>query len=135
MSLLLMAAAAAAQAPLGTSIIPVDNCEAPVRLEAGAPEIMPGTTIAQHSHNGSTLPVILDDRTDSAMAVSVPTVSYDQPLVMRNLRTGQIIEYPEIVEHRQPASTVTEIRTDAITSTATDMYIVTNTGSGTKPGC
>lgn len=134
MSLLLLAAAAA-QAPLAVPAITVDKCGAPVRLEAEVSEISPDTVVAQYKRPADTLPVIVDDRTASAMAVSVPTVAYDQPLVVRNIRTGQIVEYPEVVERRQPASVVTEIRTDGIVSTATDMYIVTTEEGADDPAC
>ena len=136
MSFLLVAAAAAAQVPLTVPALTVDKCGAPIRLEAEVTEISPDTVVAEYEYPAASLPVILDDRTSSAMAVSVPTVAYDQPLVLRNIRTGQIVEYPEIVEHRRPESVVTEIRTDSgFISTVTDAYIVTDNGSTGEPDC
>lgn len=122
---ILLAVAAAVQAPLSVPAITVDKCGAPVRLEAEVTELGSETVVAQYEHPAASVPVIVDDRTASAMAVSVPTVAYDQPLVLRNVRTGAIIEYPEVVQHRRPESVVTEIRTDqSFISTATDAYII-----------
>ena len=123
MSLLLFAAAAV-QVPLSVPVITVDRCGEQINLEGEVTTLGPDGLIAKYNRPAPDVLVVIDDRTTSALAVSVPTIAYDQPLALLNARTGLVTEYPEIVQHHRPDSVVADVQNGAITSTATDAYIV-----------
>lgn len=52
------------------------------------------------------IPMTVVDGTGGMLETSVPTISFDQPLAMRNDRTGLITVYPTVVMHRTPTVVV-----------------------------
>lgn len=54
----------------------------------------------------TTVPVELKDGTSGAIPMSVPQVTYDQPLVLQNVRTGEIHTVEGVVEHKTPVMVV-----------------------------
>ncbi len=54
----------------------------------------------------TTVPVELKDDTEGAVPMSVPQLSYDQPLVLENRRTGEVHTVEGVVEHKTPVMVV-----------------------------
>jgi hypothetical protein len=69
----------------------------------------------------TTVPVVLEDGTNGAIPMTVPSVTYDQALVVRNVRTGEVHTVPGVIQHRAPVMVVRS-------ASARDSYVV-----GTAP--
>lgn len=54
----------------------------------------------------NTIPMTVVDGTDGVLDTTIPTISFDQPLAVRNERTGLITVYPTVVMHRTPTVVV-----------------------------
>lgn len=60
----------------------------------------------EYSLPSVTVPVELKDGTGGVIPMSIPDVSYDQPLVLRNARTGETHTVEGVVQHREPVMVV-----------------------------
>lgn len=49
-----------------------------------------------------TVPMTVHDGTDGLLETTVPTISFDQPMAMRDSRTGLVTVYPDVLMHRTP---------------------------------
>lgn len=71
-----------------------------------------------------TVPVVMRDGTDGAVPMNVPHVTYDQALIVKNMRTGEVHTVPGVMQHREPVMVVKS-------ASARDAYVV---GTAPKTG-
>lgn len=53
-----------------------------------------------------TIPMTVHDGTNGVLDTSVPTISFDQPMALRDSRTGLVTVYPDVIMHRTPTVVV-----------------------------
>lgn len=73
--------------------------------------------LVDYSKSRTVVPAVLHDGTDGVVPMTVPGISYDQPLAYRDHRTGEIHVVPGVTEHREPVVVAKE-------ASARDSYVV-----------
>jgi len=62
--------------------------------------------VVAYSEPKDTIQMTVHDGTDGVLQTTIPTISFDQPLAIRNDRTGLVTVYPTVVMHRTPTVVV-----------------------------
>lgn len=53
-----------------------------------------------------TIPMTVHDGTNGILETTIPTISFEQPLALRNARTGLVTVYPTVIMRRAPTVVV-----------------------------
>lgn len=97
--------ALALQAALPAMTVPqvsVDLCGRATHLEAEVTGVSSDEITARYSRPAPVVRATLEDGTGGVVPMTVPGISYDQPLALRNEATGEIVVFDDIVQHRRP---------------------------------
>lgn len=97
--------ALALQAALPTMTVPqvsVEQCGERKHLQADVVAVAPDELQIDYRRPARVVRATLDDGTGGVVPMTVPGLSYDQTFALKNERTGEVIEFKDIVEHRTP---------------------------------
>lgn len=129
--------ALALQAALPAMTIPqvsVDQCGRKTHLAPDVTGIAPGEIRVDYKRPAQVVVATLDDGTDGVVPMTVPGLSYDQTLALRNERTGEIIEFKDVVERKTPVVVVDSPRDGTASARAQYGVGVAGTAAETRAG-
>jgi hypothetical protein len=97
--------ALALQAALPAMTVPqvsVDLCGEKTHLQPDVTGVAPGELRVDYRRPAQVVLATLDDGTDGVVPMTLPGLSYDQTFALKNERTGEIVEFKDVVERRTP---------------------------------
>lgn len=99
---MLHAAPAAAIPPMTIPRVTVEEHGQNKPMDSQIRTIAPDKIEIEYRKSRGEVPITMIDGTNGVIPMTMPKVSYDQPLVLKDVITGQITKIPGVVEHREP---------------------------------